>query len=79
MLHLRHYKCPKCEGKIIVDRDFYGWFLYCIHCGFVYDLKNVHIEAPSISEAVTLEMNDDSYGEVRTAQSYYYEYETTTV
>jgi hypothetical protein len=31
--------CPKCkEGAIGVDRDQYGWYEYCIQCGYVRDL-----------------------------------------
>jgi dissimilatory sulfite reductase (desulfoviridin) alpha/beta subunit len=31
--------CPKCKtGAIGVDRDQYGWYEYCIQCGYVRDL-----------------------------------------
>jgi hypothetical protein len=31
--------CPKCKtGTIGVDRDQYGWYEYCIQCGYVRDL-----------------------------------------
>lgn len=34
--------CPKCKtGNIGVDRDQYGWYEYCIQCGYTRDLINV--------------------------------------
>ena len=34
--------CPKCKtGAIGVDRDQYGWYEYCIQCGYVRDLIGV--------------------------------------
>ena len=31
--------CPKCKtGAVGVDRDQYGWYEYCIQCGYVRDL-----------------------------------------
>jgi hypothetical protein len=34
--------CPRCKtGKITLDKDFYGWFEYCVQCGYVRDLPNL--------------------------------------
>jgi hypothetical protein len=31
--------CPKCKtGAVGVDRDQYGWYEYCIQCGYIRDL-----------------------------------------
>jgi len=31
--------CPRCkEGDIAFDRDQYGWYEYCIQCGYMRDL-----------------------------------------
>lgn len=31
--------CPKCKtGAVGVDRDQYGWYEYCIQCGYVRGL-----------------------------------------
>ncbi len=39
---LRLKSCPKCKtGAVGVDRDHYGWYEYCIQCGYVRDLVNV--------------------------------------
>jgi hypothetical protein len=36
---LRQKSCPSCKtGNISVDRDQYGWYEYCIQCGYVRDL-----------------------------------------
>ena len=31
--------CPKCKGKIYIDRDEYGWFYECITCGYMHYLN----------------------------------------
>jgi hypothetical protein len=37
MLKLK--SCPKCKtGAVGIDRDHYGWYEYCIQCGYVRDL-----------------------------------------
>jgi len=34
--------CPKCKtGAVGVDRDQYGWYEYCIQCGYVRDLTGM--------------------------------------
>lgn len=35
--------CPKCKGKIHIDRDMYGWFVECITCGYIRDLEEVDL------------------------------------
>jgi len=36
--------CPRCEkGNIAFDRDQYGWYEYCIQCGYQRDLESVFI------------------------------------
>lgn len=31
--------CPRCRGDLYRDRDQYGWFLLCLHCGYMRDLE----------------------------------------
>jgi hypothetical protein len=39
---LRRKSCPRCKtGNVRVDRDQYGWYEYCIQCGYVRDLINM--------------------------------------
>jgi hypothetical protein len=34
--------CPRCKrGNIALDRDHYGWYEYCIQCGYMRDLMVV--------------------------------------
>ena|GEM_PF-5130578 len=36
---LRLKSCPKCKtGAVGVDRDHYGWYEYCVQCGYIRDL-----------------------------------------
>ena len=39
---LRQKSCPRCKmGDVGVDRDQYGWYEYCIQCGYVRDLISI--------------------------------------
>ncbi len=39
---MRLKSCPKCKtGAVGVDRDHYGWYEYCVQCGYVRDLIGV--------------------------------------
>jgi hypothetical protein len=34
--------CPRCRrGDISVDKDQYGWYEYCLQCGYVRDLVDI--------------------------------------
>ena len=57
-------RCPRCGGKIIIDKDMHGWYEQCLQCSYSHDLvllaadtKNpVHAafrleEAPVLSDA----------------------------
>ena len=38
---LRLKSCPKCKnGDVTLDRDYYGWYEYCIQCGYERDLES---------------------------------------
>ena len=32
--------CPRCQGNVIIDRDYYGWYEQCLQCGYLCDLKS---------------------------------------
>ena len=39
---LRWKDCPRCKnGDMGLDRDYYGWYEYCIQCGYMRDLIDV--------------------------------------
>jgi hypothetical protein len=41
MLKLK--SCPKCkEGDVTYDRDQYGWYEYCIQCGYIRDFMHIN-------------------------------------
>ena len=27
--------CPRCSGDQAVEKDMYGWYVVCLHCGHV--------------------------------------------
>lgn len=34
--------CPRCKkGDVAIDKDQYGWYEYCLQCGYVHDLIDV--------------------------------------
>jgi len=38
---LRLNGCPKCKsGDVTLDRDYYGWYEYCIQCSYARDLRS---------------------------------------
>ena len=40
MLKLK--ECPRCKnGSVALDRDSYGWYEYCIQCGYMRDLTSM--------------------------------------
>ncbi len=31
--------CPRCtNGDVTLSQDVYGWFIFCLHCGYSKDL-----------------------------------------
>ena len=38
MLHLK--LCKKCHGDMLMDKDHYGTFLFCLQCGRYQDLDS---------------------------------------
>lgn len=26
--------CPKCKGSLVDDRDKFGYFIFCLQCGY---------------------------------------------
>ncbi len=40
-LQLEPTRCPKCGGKVFLDRDHYGWYAQCLLCGFLRNLEEV--------------------------------------
>ena len=34
--------CPRCKkGDVALDRDQYGWYEYCIQCGYMRNLVGI--------------------------------------
>jgi DNA-directed RNA polymerase subunit M/transcription elongation factor TFIIS len=34
---MRFKACPRCNGDLYLDSDYYGYFLGCIQCGHTLD------------------------------------------
>jgi len=42
MAILKLKTCPRCKsGDVVFDRDYHGWYEYCIQCGYMRDLKSM--------------------------------------
>jgi phage terminase large subunit GpA-like protein len=33
MIYFR--SCPRCAGAQAIEKDMYGWYISCLHCGYV--------------------------------------------
>ena len=31
--------CPKCQGDMYTERDQYGSYIECLHCGLIRDIE----------------------------------------
>ncbi len=46
--------CPKCgRGVITLDKDEYGWYEYCLQCGYTHDLVSMTEPAARLEAAKT--------------------------
>jgi Zn ribbon nucleic-acid-binding protein len=54
---LKFVYCPRCKrGNMALDKDNYGWYEYCIQCGYLQDLDG---EVKSLQHAnYTVREND---------------------
>jgi hypothetical protein len=34
-------RCPKCGGKVYMDKDVYGWYEKCLYCAWTRDLVDI--------------------------------------
>ena len=37
--------CPKCDGDVVSDRDWYGPYIRCLQCGLMKDLPQASSKA----------------------------------
>ena len=46
--------CPKCGGKIMIDKDMHGWYEQCLQCSYMKDLVAVHpaVKKPGAEDLV---------------------------
>ena len=51
-------RCPRCGGKILIDKDFHGWYEECLQCAYTHDLVllGTDMKKPSLSELKLEEM-----------------------
>jgi hypothetical protein len=33
--------CPRCQGRIFLERDQYGWYMLCLQCGYLRDIHSL--------------------------------------
>ncbi len=44
-------RCPKCGGKVLLDKDLHDWYQECIQCGYNGDLQVVTNQAARVNIA----------------------------
>ena len=32
-------RCPKCKGRLLLEKDHYGLYQQCLQCGYLHDIK----------------------------------------
>ena len=47
--------CPKCGGKILIDKDHHGWYEQCLQCSYMRDLVAMFGETAVAAMAKNLE------------------------
>jgi len=35
-------RCPKCGGKLYLEKDYNGWYEQCLQCAYMKDLAVVY-------------------------------------
>jgi ssDNA-binding Zn-finger/Zn-ribbon topoisomerase 1 len=39
---IRLRSCPRCnKGDVSLDKDQYGWYEYCLQCGYMRDMAQI--------------------------------------
>jgi hypothetical protein len=33
--------CPKCKGRLLLEKDNYGSYQQCLQCGYIHDLETI--------------------------------------
>lgn len=33
--------CPRCQGDVSFEEDEYGWYEWCLQCGYLRDLESI--------------------------------------
>ena len=34
-------RCRKCQGRLLLDKDEFGWYEECIQCGHIQDVSSL--------------------------------------
>ena len=46
-------ECPRCQGDLFLDQDYYGKFKTCIQCGYMRDLAaGVAVKNPRPADTI---------------------------
>lgn len=50
--------CPKCKGRLLLEKDNYGSYQQCLQCGFIHDLETITWIDEPIAEPQAEEENE---------------------
>ena len=48
MLHMKC--CPKCEGDVALNKDYYGYYVTCLQCGWSKAIPNYTVASNIIHD-----------------------------
>ena len=60
--------CPKCNGRIVVERDWHGTYGSCITCGYMHEVLTKppgDVVAEEAAMPVRLRRRQPSHGKLR--------------
>jgi ribosomal protein S27AE len=43
--------CPRCQGRIFLEKDQYGWYELCLQCGYLHDLHDIRKMPVQLTDA----------------------------
>ena len=53
-------ECPRCQGDLFLDQDFYGKFKTCIQCGYMRDLLEGVVDENPLPAVTTVSDEESS-------------------
>jgi hypothetical protein len=58
---MKVHGCKKCQGTLILEKDEFGWYEECIHCGYSRDIPlDLPVERTETDSFMTVKVASNS-------------------